>query len=94
VHFKDDVYRQNILDHLLLCSNNPALPVASRLIFLGWLEEFLSRHIDRVGKISEQQIAPHQSDGTHTRLKKIMLLTLIYKYKGMLIGFIYTFLNK
>ncbi|KAF4517696.1 hypothetical protein B566_EDAN016522 [Ephemera danica] len=83
-HFKDDSYRQSIVEHLSHCSTLSTLPVSSRLIFVTWLKQFLAGHPEKSHMLYEKDLLqPQNKDGSHTRLKKIEILPyLLQNTKG------------
>ncbi|KAJ9594123.1 hypothetical protein L9F63_014439, partial [Diploptera punctata] len=69
-----------LLHQLLLNSSHPALSASARLLYLDWLNNYLTRHPDRASSIQNVScLLPASFDGSQTLFRKLTLLSCVLK---------------
>ncbi|XP_023718936.2 AP-5 complex subunit beta-1 [Cryptotermes secundus] len=71
-----------LLQQLLLNSSHPSLSASTRLLYLDWLSDYLSRRPEKIASIQDVNfVLPGSFDGPETHLKKLKLLSSLLKNK-------------
>jgi hypothetical protein len=67
---------------LLLNSSHPSLSATTRLLYLDWLGDYLSRRPEKIAGIQDVNFFLASSfDGPETHIKKLTLLSSLLKNK-------------
>lgn len=71
-----------LLQQLLLNSRHPSLLACTRLLYLDWLSDYLSRRPEKIANIQDVNfVLPGSFDGPETHLKKLKLLSSLLRNK-------------
>jgi hypothetical protein len=71
-----------LLQQLLINSSHPSLSAPIRLLYLDWLNDYLSRRPEKIAHIQDINFfLPNSFDGPETHVKKLTLLSSLLKNK-------------
>jgi hypothetical protein len=71
-----------LLQQLLVNSSHPSLSASTRLLYLDWLSDYLSRRPEKIAGIQDVNFfLPSSFDGPETHIKKLKLLSSLLKNK-------------